>query len=135
MRFADLEPEWVNDAKPGGGHRRDDALDVASAQGVMFLCPLCFQKNNGPAGTHSILVWFRGRGVPDEASPGPGRWEVSGRDFDDLTVHPSINLEGGSGCHWHGWLQHGFCKDGGIVANWRRRAHAMVAIGGVDAFA
>jgi hypothetical protein len=38
-------------------------LTLATAQGVLFECP----RRRAPEGSHSILAWFRGRGVPDDA--------------------------------------------------------------------
>lgn len=76
---------------------------LAEAQGITFLCPKCFEANKGSVGTHGITCWFRGRGVPDEATPGPGRWDVSGNNYADLTLRPSILLPG-EGCGWHGYI-------------------------------
>lgn len=80
---------------------------LADAQGVMFLCPKCFETNHGPVGTHGIICWFRNKGVPDSMSPGPGRWDVvSGTSLKDLTLSPSVLLPG-DGCEWHGWVKNG----------------------------
>jgi len=78
---------------------------LAEAQGVCFLCPACFAKNNGPVGTHACLCWFADRGVPADAEPLPGRWRVSGTGYNDLTLAPSILLQGG--CNWHGFITSG----------------------------
>lgn len=102
MRLIDLEAEWVADYDPvDRSHRRDEALTISTAQGVMFECPLC--------GRHSILAWFRDRDVPDDAEPGPGRWTPTGTSLADLTLNPSINLDVGpdAGCKWHGWVRDG----------------------------
>lgn len=73
---------------------------------MIFDCPKCRQ----PEGSHAILAWFRGRGVPDNALPGPGRWTVdSGSGFADLTLSPSILLT--SGCGWHGFVRGGEIVD------------------------
>jgi hypothetical protein len=84
-----------------------DVATVAEADHVMFLCPLCFEKNGGEVGTHSVMVTFAGRNVPDEAgSRGkdgkPTRWSASGTSIDDLVLTPSIQLNGG--CAWHGFV-------------------------------
>ena len=106
MRLVDLDPQFVTLPAPGRLH---DAATLAEAQGVLFLCPKCFAANNGPVGTHSLLVWFRDRGVPPEETPGPGRWVASGTGYADLTLSPSINLEtpDGQGCQWHGFITNG----------------------------
>jgi len=121
MKLTDLNPEWVYDFAESGSRRRandshcfvvsDDtedkdlaAISVTDAQGVLFLCPVCFVKNGGPIGTESVLCWFRDRGVPDAALPGPGRWQASGTSFADLTLSPSVNVDHE---HWHGWIKNG----------------------------
>ena len=121
MMLIELEPEWVYDFNPAthGMRRADDAhaaaqapsvehaprtLTIADAQGVMFLCPVCFKKNGGPVGTESVLCWFKDRGVPADAFPGPGRWTASGTSFEDLTLSPSVNV---SNEHWHGFITNG----------------------------
>lgn len=86
---------------------------VAEADQVSFLCPLCFEKNGGPKGTHSVMVTFEGRNVPDEAvsrdhTGKQSRWAVSGSSLDDLVLTPSILLDASRepthGCHWHGFV-------------------------------
>lgn len=124
MKLTDLEPQWVNHTEGGGHHRfcdvhshvnhdaedveegyHNEAEDFAHADGVTFLCPTCFKKNNGRVGTEHVLVWFRGRpNVPADAVPGPGRWGASGTSFDDLTLTPSVNV---SHEHWHGFVTNG----------------------------
>lgn len=83
--------------------------DIGEAQGVLFLCPLCFVKNRGEVGTHSVLCWFARSGVPDYVEPLPGRWVPSGSGLDDLTfIGPaaaSVALLGG--CRWHGFVKNG----------------------------
>jgi hypothetical protein len=126
MKLTELEPEWVNYAGTHSHRRFSDthshvdygegqdwanppwsSEDIAKAQGIMFLCPTCFKKNNGPVGTESVLCWFKDRGVPDDELPGPGRWQVSGSSFDDLSLSPSVNVDHE---HWHGWVQNGEIK-------------------------
>lgn len=93
-----------------GMRERYPAVDaLADAQGIEFLCPLCFKVNGGNVGTHHVICWFAGRGVPDEVSPKPGRWNPSGTGIDDLTFIPpgavSVQLLGG--CNWHGYVSDG----------------------------
>lgn len=85
---------------------------MAEAQGISFLCPKCFAENKGPRGTHSVICWSRSRGVPEDATPGPGRWKLDGTSFDDLTLNAdppstarSVQLTGG--CGWHGFITNG----------------------------
>lgn len=87
---------------------------ISEADHLMFLCPLCFEKNGGPVGTHSIMVSFAGRNIPDDAGSrdstgAPSRWTiVSGTSLDDLVLSPSILLDADrapeKGCHWHGFV-------------------------------
>lgn len=76
--------------------------NLASAQGVVLLCPGCFVKNGGSIGTHLLIAFFRDRNVPDNALPGPGRWIASGTSLDDLTLEPSVCID----C-WHGFIRAG----------------------------
>lgn len=90
-----------------------DVQTLSEADHITFLCPKCFAENSGAGGTHSIMVTFTGRNVPDEAgtrdSDGkPSRWSASGTSIDDLVLTPSILLDAKRkpevGCHWHGFV-------------------------------
>ncbi len=100
MTLADLEPKFVTTTD---GRHIGKTDDFSRAQGVRFLCPQCFARNNGPVGTHMVLVWFADRGVPEAAKPLP-RWGASGSGYADLTISPSIDLKDGD---WHGFVTHG----------------------------
>jgi hypothetical protein len=86
-----------------------DTDSLQEADGIMFLCPACFAKNSGPIGTHSVLVSFANRRVPDDAgskdSAGvPSHWTISpsSTGLDDLVLTPSILISGA--CAWHGFV-------------------------------
>lgn len=84
---------------------------IDEAQGIWFLCPVCFTKNGGAKGTHSCEVTFEGRGAKDDegshdSAGKPSRWGFSGRTFEDLTTTPSILLVP-PGCGWHGFITNG----------------------------
>jgi hypothetical protein len=106
MKLIELDPEFLK--IDSNGHYVYTPT-LAYAQGLKFLCPLCFQKNKGTVGTHVVVIWFRNHGVPDDTRPLPGRWCVSGIDMNDLTITPSINLENATktGCQWHGFVTNG----------------------------
>jgi hypothetical protein len=101
--LADLEAELVTYVSDGSIGR---AAPRENADGLMFLCPKCFTANKGSVGTHRVLCWFRGR-VPDDAKPGPGRWELEGSDLSNFTLRPSVDLTPGGGCNWHGFVTNG----------------------------
>ncbi len=116
MRLRDLDASFVGQLSADGrSYREVDTL--AEAQGVMFQCPKCaagkpIEEEEGRRfvrGAHSVLCWFRNRGVPDSQDPKPGRWNPSGTSLDDLTfIGPglfSIHLIGG--CNWHGYVKNG----------------------------
>ena len=84
MRLKDLEAEFVKHDGASGHHI---VSTLAEADGIMHLCPKCFHDNSGSVGTHSMLLWFRGH-VPDNVTPGPGRWTPQGTGMDDLTFVP-----------------------------------------------
>jgi hypothetical protein len=112
VKLTDLEPQFIKWNGPG---TRPHVADLASASGLYFLCPKCWNINGGPVGTHAIGVWFKDRGVPDTEIPGPGRWVPSGTGYDDLTLSPSINIAVGAGAAtccmgtpgWHGHIING----------------------------
>lgn len=85
------------------GYREVDRF--ADAEGVLFLCPTCFEKNAGPIGTEIIIAWFVD--VPKVLSPGPGRWKPTGTSLEDLTLTPSINV---AQEHWHGFIRGGHAE-------------------------
>jgi len=107
MKLVDLEPQFHRIEKRTDGTFFPDVDDLASAQGIRFLCPVCFAANAGPVGTHCVIAWFKDRGVPDDETPGPGRWIPSGTGYTDLTLTPSIHLSGEGGCGWHGHVTAG----------------------------
>lgn len=110
LHLSELDPSFVRYLEEDGHIYYKHEPKLEDAQGVEFLCPKCFITNNGPIGTHSVICWFRDRGVPDGAEPGPGRWHVeSGTGWHDLTLAPSIQLHGG--CAWHGWVKNGHATE------------------------
>lgn len=97
------------------GHREVETIE--EAQGIRFLCPVCFDRNRGPVGTHIVICWSRSRGVPDHVRPGPGRWTLHGTGIGDLHLEGdpvggarSVELKGG--CAWHGFINHGVAEGG-----------------------
>lgn len=134
MRLLDLEPRFyrhsIEPAGPGHGRTLPDGTiqwggfpttvfrvveNLADADRVQFLCPLCFQRNGGKIGTHRIAIDLEGRGTPDEAcchndQGQPVRWSFSGSCLADLTLAPSILIL--HGCQWHGFVQQGQINGG-----------------------
>lgn len=113
MRLSELEPQFLRHEGCDGNESFSEVGTLAAAQGIMFLCPACFEKNGGPVGTHAVICWSRSRGTPDLARPGPGRWKMTGAGFDDLTLDadpPSSarSVQLASGCRfWHGFVTNG----------------------------
>lgn len=106
MRFTELKPNFVQlirTPKPCNEWSFHPVATLEEADGVMFLCPEHFKKNGGAGGTHSVICWFMGKGIPDELTPGPGRWQASG-DLENLTLAPSVDLGSGD---WHGHITNG----------------------------
>lgn len=98
MRLVDLEPEFLKITDEG--HRTDATM--AEADGLMLLCPKCFQKNSGPVGTHRIVCWRPHVPLAPHLT-GPGRWQMHGSGFHDLTLTASSNsilLLGGCNAHF-----------------------------------
>jgi hypothetical protein len=99
VRLADLEPQFLRVEEAGRVLRHVDTL--AEAEGIMFLCPVCFAKNAGRVGTHAVICWRPS--VPQYVLPGPGRWEFEGTGYEDLTLRAgssSVLLNGGCKAHF-----------------------------------
>jgi hypothetical protein len=94
VRLSELKPKFI---KRMGGSYQDHAILISEADGIFFLCPVCFKANNGAVGTHGIICWQPR--VPAEITPGPGRWLLTGTSFEDLTLvgkaQSSVNLDFG----------------------------------------
>ncbi len=78
-------------------------FSIDEADGLMFLCPLCFERNGGASGTHTIICW-RPR-VSVMVSPSPGRWEFEGAGLKNLTLVSSVEIPNGCGAHF--WVRNG----------------------------
>lgn len=92
MKLTELEPRFMK-RDPGVTEGSSTFVDsITEADGVIFLCPVCFVVNKGNVGTHSIICWRPH--VPPEINPKPGRWEFSGTGYDDLTLtgNPSSSV-------------------------------------------
>lgn len=99
MRLNDLDPQfrlWRSDKGLGKTN------NAAEAQGITFECP----KQSNSHSAHWILVWFKDRGVPQEAEP-LARWSVSGASYDDLSLSPSIDATVNDPTCWHGFITNG----------------------------
>ena len=107
MKLTELYPQFLA--------REDDSQSktvdtLAEADGIMFLCPKCFVANGGPMGTHVIICWKPS--VPLTVAPAPGRWNMRGTGYGDLSLDAgssSIQLTGG--CRWHGFVKDGKVTD------------------------
>ena len=117
MKLTDLEPQLYRyenrietrdttaGPKTGPCLYRVPVASLTEAQCLWFLCPKCFAGQQ-----HRVEVTIAGRGVPDDmgthnAKGVAVRWNLSGNGFHDLTLTPSILLEGG--CNWHGFVTNG----------------------------
>ena len=114
MRLTDLDPvalaRRIKPCGPGPDcsvisphteHEVHEPCALADCDGIMFLCPKCFAENGGPRGTHVVICW-RPR-VPPDVDPKPGRWEIVGSSFDDLSLvagSSSVLLRGGCNAHF-----------------------------------
>jgi len=102
VRLVDLEPQFIRREVREGGREFYIPVDgLNEANGLMFLCPGCFQAKGARPGVHSVLCYKPQ--IPSEVKPGPGRWPMTGSDYSDLTLTPSILL----GCGWHGFITNG----------------------------
>ena len=111
MHLHELEPQLLHRETNPEGHEIHRYVDtLAEADGVMFLCPKCFQANKGPVGTHSVICWSPR--VPLDVPPKPGRWNLTGTSLEDLSlVAGSSSVQVGGPCRAHFWIR------GGLVVN------------------
>lgn len=115
MRLTELEPRFLRyekkpDPDPAYAHIVRELFPfvdkIEDAQGVKFLCPVCFKANGGSVGTHAIICWSSSRGIPDDVRPKPGRWRLVGSGLHDLSLMEepgksrSVLLLGGCGAHF-----------------------------------
>jgi hypothetical protein len=105
MRLTELEPQFlIRESNESWWH----VDSIVGAEGIIFLCPVCFVMNKGNVGTHSIICWTPQ--VPLSVSPGPGRWEMLGTGYSDLTLRAgssSIFLTSEGGCKAHFFIDNG----------------------------
>lgn len=74
----------------------------------MFVCPKCFAANDHKRpGVHSIICWDPS--VPQTVFPNPGRWELVGDSFENLTLRAGSSsiLLTGPGCQAHFFITNG----------------------------
>lgn len=81
MKLTELEPTFLKILSDQTYRMIDD---VGLADGIEFLCPVCFKKNGGKVGTHAIICWRPH--VPQSVPPTPGRWEFQGSGYNNLTL-------------------------------------------------
>jgi hypothetical protein len=84
---------------------------LAEAHGVWTPCPLCCRVGH----PHGVLSFFPNAPLHPDTDLGKNkagqdvRWTPTGTSLADLTLSPSIQIQGG--CNWHGWIQNGETVD------------------------
>lgn len=104
MRLLDLKPRLL---KIDAADSWEWIESVAEADGIIFLCPVCWTQNSGSVGTHSIICWKPH--VPLTRAPGPGRWNLVGSSLSDLSLRAgssSVLLQGAP-CKAHFFVENG----------------------------
>lgn len=104
MRLTDLEPRFI--ARIDDERSRFVDL-IGEADGLVFLCPLCFAANGGQrAGVHLVKCWEPH--VPQTTFPRPGRWTMRGTGHGDLTLVANCSdVWLMSGCRAHFFIERG----------------------------
>lgn len=105
MRLADLDPSFLVPQSADCYHMTDE---IAGARGVTFQCPHCMRAKPDGVGVHYILCWTPL--VPEAWEPGPGRWELQGTGYADLTLVAGSSSVAIGFCGAHFWV-----RDGAIV--------------------
>lgn len=107
MKLIKLEPHWM---KRVNAREFQDVDSIQEADGIRFLCPKCFADKGNKIGVHSCICWAPS--VPQDTSPTPGRWDLVGTSFDDLTlVAGSSSILLTSGCMAHFFIRNGEVQD------------------------
>jgi hypothetical protein len=104
MKLIELNPQFLKAESTSLYH---DVDDIKLADGIMFLCPKCFEKNKGEIATHSVICWQPH--ISQDYTPKPGRWNFLGTGYNDLTLQAgssSILLQG-EGCQAHFFIHNG----------------------------
>jgi len=99
MRFAQLDPKFL---KIVDNQSWRCVEEIEGADGVLFLCPKCFETNSGEVGTHSIICWAPHIPLLPDLT-GPGRWALKGTSVEDLSLvagSSSVLLNGGCNAHF-----------------------------------
>lgn len=104
MKLIELEPTFLILLSEKMFKMTDN---LAEADGVQFLCPKCFAASDkGRIGVHSVICW--NPKVPQTVSPVPGRWELLGTGYNDLTLRAgSSSVLITSGCMAHFYINNG----------------------------
>lgn len=104
MKLTELEPQFLK-REDDTHFRHVDA--ITEADGLMFVCPKCFEANRRQRpGVHSVICWSPS--VPQTTSPTPGRWNLVGTGFDDLSlVRGTASILLTSGCEAHFFITNG----------------------------
>ena len=112
MRLLDLEPIFYGmPYRKGESEIQPHVATIEEAHGVRFLCPLCYQANDGPVGTHGVICW--GGDVSEDFKPKPGRWNLIGTGLGDLTLvgahgrTDSVLMTSEGGCKAHFFVEQG----------------------------
>jgi hypothetical protein len=110
MKLSELQPKFL---KVETDVLRRYVDTIQEADGIIFLCPVCWKKNKGPVGTESIICWKPS--VPQTVGPKGGRWNLVGTGFHDLSLvagSSSILIRNADKSeHWHGLIKNGEVSD------------------------
>lgn len=98
----ELEAHFLKIVATGEAEMWENVDSIVEADGVMFLCPKCFEDPPiGPVGTHSVICWSPK--VSQDHAPKPGRWNLVGTGIDDLELvagSSSVQIVGGCNVHF-----------------------------------
>lgn len=103
LKLIELEPKFVT-RKDDNHYQPHD--DISKADGIWFLCPKCFRELGGSIGCHMVMCWCPS--VPQTTLPTPGRWNLQGTGYLNLTlVAGSSSVLLISGCKAHFLVKNG----------------------------
>ena len=111
MKLTELDPDFIKINDFIHDQNFKIVKDVKEADGIMFYCPVCLanQQKGADIHVHSIICWQPK--VPSNIHPNPGRWNLVGTSFEDLSLingSSSVYLQGG--CKAHFFITNGEIK-------------------------
>ena len=102
MKVIDLNPRFYDAGGVGITDKNGDPVPKRIGVGMTFDCPCGCGVRGYVAFTNPL------DNGPPRLNPGEPSWERNGKDFETITLAPSIlKAKEKGGCGWHGYFRNG----------------------------